>query len=313
MKRFLTLSLTLIMITFGLPATSYADEIECPDTWIVDSPEDLTKYTSRTATLMTKTYGPNSYAQKTKKKISYIFDATGENLLVSETPDQNDDLVNNGWALFMALVAPTTQNYLVFNFSIEGCVSEGNFKIPYIVPEAKITKIPLAEWSTNPEIQSKFPSEQVVEKITSQLGLLINRSKNGYFLKGNLNVNSPKYKALKVIPFSVVDPFRATNMISAPNIALLLPAQRDCFEFDAKEGLVIPKGKTCKVAAVMIDQKEITSRFAVPNSKLNLIMLDEFTITAKEFLSTILCFKGKTTKKVSGTNPKCPKGYKKAG
>jgi hypothetical protein len=25
---------------------------------------------------------------------------------------------------------------------------------------------------------------------------------------------------------------------------------------------------------------------------------------------TITCIKGKTTKKVSGTNPKCPKGYK---
>jgi hypothetical protein len=25
---------------------------------------------------------------------------------------------------------------------------------------------------------------------------------------------------------------------------------------------------------------------------------------------TIVCVKGKTTKKVSGTNPKCPKGYK---
>ena len=28
---------------------------------------------------------------------------------------------------------------------------------------------------------------------------------------------------------------------------------------------------------------------------------------------TVTCMKGKTTKKVSGTNPKCPKGYKKAG
>jgi hypothetical protein len=25
---------------------------------------------------------------------------------------------------------------------------------------------------------------------------------------------------------------------------------------------------------------------------------------------TIVCVKGKTTKKVSGSNPKCPKGYK---
>ena len=32
-------------------------------------------------------------------------------------------------------------------------------------------------------------------------------------------------------------------------------------------------------------------------------------LASKKF--TITCIKGKTTKKVSGTNPKCPKGYKK--
>jgi hypothetical protein len=42
------------------------------------------------------------------------------------------------------------------------------------------------------------------------------------------------------------------------------------------------------------------------------IVLTGSAITPKPIITkkTIVCIKGKTTKKVSGTNPKCPKGYK---
>jgi hypothetical protein len=42
------------------------------------------------------------------------------------------------------------------------------------------------------------------------------------------------------------------------------------------------------------------------------ITLTGTVVTPKPVVTkkTIVCFKGKTTKKVSGTNPKCPKGYK---
>jgi hypothetical protein len=42
------------------------------------------------------------------------------------------------------------------------------------------------------------------------------------------------------------------------------------------------------------------------------ITLTGTVVTPKPVVTkkTIVCVKGKTTKKVSGTNPKCPKGYK---
>lgn len=38
----------------------------------------------------------------------------------------------------------------------------------------------------------------------------------------------------------------------------------------------------------------------------------KYVVSSAPSISTITCKKAKTTKKVSGTNPKCPKGYKKA-
>jgi hypothetical protein len=42
------------------------------------------------------------------------------------------------------------------------------------------------------------------------------------------------------------------------------------------------------------------------------IMLTGAVVTPQPVVTkkTIVCVKGKTTKKISGTNPKCPKGYK---
>ena len=49
-----------------------------------------------------------------------------------------------------------------------------------------------------------------------------------------------------------------------------------------------------------------------PVSAYATITLTSTFVTPKPIVTkkTIVCFKGKTNKKVSGTNPKCPKGYK---
>jgi hypothetical protein len=313
LRRSFLASLALILITFGLPTNSYANEIECPNTWVVNNIDDLSKYISRTAALMNKIYGPNSYVQKTKKRSEWIFDATGQNYLIPEfyvNQDGDLDRANAGWALFMSLVAPKTQNFFIFYFSIDGCPVEGKFKVPYTVPEANVSKLPLTEWPSNTEMKDKFSSEQVFEEISTELNSLIKKIKAGYFLKGGRSLKD-RFKGIKLIPFSVYDPFYYTYVTSAPHLTMLLPAEPNCIKLNLDHGLVIPRGMTCKVAVVMADQKEISARFQSPTAKLNLVLLDEFSISAKEFTMTINCRKGKITKKVSGTNPKCPKGFTK--
>jgi hypothetical protein len=67
------------------------------------------------------------------------------------------------------------------------------------------------------------------------------------------------------------------------------------------------KGGNCVITASQAG----TSTFA-PVSASATIVLTGAVVTPKPVVTkkTIVCVKGKTTKKVSGTNPKCPKGYK---
>jgi len=67
------------------------------------------------------------------------------------------------------------------------------------------------------------------------------------------------------------------------------------------------KAGSCLVTATQAG----TSTFA-PVSASATITLTGTVVTPKPVVTkkTIVCVKGKTTKKVSGTNPKCPKGYK---
>ena len=62
---------------------------------------------------------------------------------------------------------------------------------------------------------------------------------------------------------------------------------------------------------IIVIQIHGTAIFA-PVSASATITLTGSVITPKPVATkkTIVCVKGKTTKKVSGTNPKCPKGYK---
>jgi hypothetical protein len=67
------------------------------------------------------------------------------------------------------------------------------------------------------------------------------------------------------------------------------------------------KAGNCAITASQVG----TSTFA-PVSANATIVLTGAAVTPKPVVTkkTIVCVKGKTTKKVSGTNPKCPKGYK---
>ena len=55
MKRSLSVSLVLILITFGLPTNSYAATDGCPDTWTIDT----TQFPSNELRMAKAKLGPN--------------------------------------------------------------------------------------------------------------------------------------------------------------------------------------------------------------------------------------------------------------
>ena len=70
MKRSLSLSLVLILITFGLPTNSYAATDGCPDTWSIDYAAEIAArkaggiHNQGLRTAKSK-YGPVSYTHLT--------------------------------------------------------------------------------------------------------------------------------------------------------------------------------------------------------------------------------------------------------
>jgi hypothetical protein len=72
---------------------------------------------------------------------------------------------------------------------------------------------------------------------------------------------------------------------------------------------VIKVNKTCRFSWSMHSFKPEGAGEMVHE----MVIFDKvIAITYTKSSVSITCTKGKTTKKVSGTNPKCPKGYEKA-
>jgi hypothetical protein len=67
-----------------------------------------------------------------------------------------------------------------------------------------------------------------------------------------------------------------------------------------------------KVGSCVITASQVGTSTLAPVSTSATIILTGTVVTPKPVVTkkTIVCVKGKTSKKVGGTNPKCPKGYK---
>jgi hypothetical protein len=67
-----------------------------------------------------------------------------------------------------------------------------------------------------------------------------------------------------------------------------------------------------KAGNCVVTASQVGTSILAPVSASATILLTGAVVTSKPVVTkkTIVCVKGKTTKKVSGTNPKCPKGYK---
>ena len=70
--------------------------------------------------------------------------------------------------------------------------------------------------------------------------------------------------------------------------------------------------KLLKAGNCVITASQVGTSTIAPITASSTITLTGAAVTPKPVVAkkTIICVKGKTTKKVSGTNPKCPKGYK---
>ena len=110
-----------------------------------------------------------------------------------------------------------------------------------------------------------------------------------------------------LIPTSIdtrVDPPNLTSFMALPALGIFM------------DGIKFDKNLNCKLS--LLYGSPTAMGFPGGSSwvqeKVGFFKIGDFTVEPKIFSistnSMILCTKGKITKKISGTNPKCPKGYK---
>jgi len=153
----------------------------------------------------------------------------------------------------------------------------------FIFPVQANTVLPLqdisaVEWAEkNPTKFRNFKeAEEWIASIASYKEFIIKTSqrfsngKSNGFEKLNINVGGP-----------------------GPGYGLLIFNQECGTELLTPTVFRLKQGTTCKLG--IVTGNAVLERFEIQNGNSN---------------SSIVCIKGKTTKKISGTNPKCPKGYK---
>jgi hypothetical protein len=126
--------------------------------------------------------------------------------------------------------------------------------------------------------------------------------KPSIFLRKN-----PKLATLPYDPYL----FAPTFVSSAPYLTYFLPAQPKCVLFNSQGQFDIPVGKDCKFAVVLARSQDMAYKSQNPAAKIDLFLLDEFSVNLSQKEVTITCVKGKFIKKVTAVKPVCPAGYKK--
>ena len=306
--KILKICLVVTILLLGQIQVGSATDFTCPDSWTVRNEKDLAENVASANSSLKLTYGNTS---KISTKTGWIFDASGENLFFSNSLNSDGEKIHGTWALILSLVIPSTENFYVVTVSIDHCENPGIFKFPYN-HSTSVKRIPLTSWDNNSEIDLRLQSKTMKETIKSFLESKISSIKLGNFLKGGRNYKALKLNEIQGIPFSILDPFSPRRSNLDDHVFMLLPTAPGCIRFGENYELNIPKGKSCKFAVAMSDDEQVAARSQSPMANLDLIVIEDLQIPLIELPSAITCTKGKVTKKVSGTNPKCPKGYKKA-
>ena len=256
MKKYLSASLALILITFGLPTNSYAATDGCPQNWVID----------------TSQY-PNSELESAKVTL-------GRNIVVTELTEYSPK--DNSW---VNLPTYSSQHFQWINelpqrkivkVEVKDCPSRS-----FIFPIQTALATQLQDMSAQ-EWAEKNPARFRNFKVAEEWVASISEYKN-YIIKVSQSfdkkTNSPKIIGL-----------RGGEL---PGYTLLIFNQECGIELRSPSVGILKLGTTCKLG--IATGNTIFERFEIQNGSLN---------------SSIVCIKGKLNKKISGINPKCPKGYK---
>ena len=317
MKRSLSVALVLILITFGLPANSYAATDGCPDTWTIDT----TQFPSNELRMAKAKLGPNMILSDADLQITEYRGEEGvspkiENLQSLLYKDSGD-FPRGFWGSLLYLYGKSTVKYTQ-KVEVKDCKSPRLFTFVQNVPTGGIG----GDYTNSPMMVRKMSGKQWAEENIQAFVDFKAQSKFEEFLD---KITSEKIiTATKIRPYRAKENFVTPHLLSRPNTAqgsglngvvqgplpqLLTP---ECLIFALDDNgqqfnPVIKVNQVCKFSWSVHMFKPKGAGEMVNE----LVIFDEvIAVSYSKSSGSITCTKGKLTKKVSGTNPKCPKGYK---
>ena len=315
MKRSLSVSLVLILITFGLPTNSYAATDGCPDTWTIDT----TQFPSNELRMAKVKLGANMILSDADVE---IIEYRGEDGISPKIENlqallSKDSAAYGGfWESLLYLYGKSTVKYTQ-KVEVKDCKSPRVFTFVQNVTTGGIG----GDFTNSPlKVRKMVGKLWAEENIQAFIDFKAPSNFEGFLAK----ITSEKITtAKKIRPYRVNENFVTPHLLSRPSTTqgsglngppgpipqLLTP---ECLMFALDENgkqfnPVIKVNQTCKFSWSIHTFKPKGAGEMVNE----LVILDGVIgISYSKGSGSITCIKGKTTKKVSGTNPKCPKGYK---
>ena len=273
-------------MTFGLSAKSYAATDGCPDTWSIDT----TKYPNQELIDAKKRLGVNMAETIQIKMIEF----KGP---LGVMPSDNG-LIGYAGINPLAYLYYDSQIQTTIKVEVKDCPNTAtfNFVSNWLNKDREKFETTTASGFANqfPERFTDFKKQQIFSESIAQLEkrlkeMIAVRVKTG----------------MKQIPFQFIDASHPSNSRSIEIGRISL------YTFALTPKCLAQNANTFAIVGGIGDCEFAIGALASNGAARTIYLFDPFTINLS-LKNSITCIKGKTTKKVSGTNPKCPKGYKKA-
>ena len=291
MKRFISTTLIVILITLCLSAKTYAATDGCPDTWSIDT----TQYPSQELGEAKTKLGPNMVQTVVSQK---IVEYKGE---LGVMPKLDNLLENPVYLSFHFYLYGKSTVETSLSIEVKNCPKPQIFKFMHGIPQLSsdiewetLTALAYTQQRSNRFVDFKkeedFP--KYLDLVKLQIQEMINKAKN--------NLSPRLTTRVMVIVDNDQNGLKGETLFP---IALSQNCLKPLSISSASSGGGWPEfmfGKKCDFA------------WRVASGPNRIFLLEPFTLDLTLTTNSITCTKGKLTKKVSGTNPKCPKGYKKA-
>ena len=290
--------ITLTSLLFQAPASASTEG--CPDTWTID----LSKFPNNPELIQAKqTLGPKMVESQVQEVILKYEGEQGNMPAFPELAKSGGALRFSYWYLYGKSEIETT-----WKVEVKDCPNPGIFKFKSMLSANRFSKVEIttaANWaSTHESVFTDFKKQQNFTNYLVQANVkaqaMIERQ------RPNSNSKSPKLLTFQIFPENagIGDLLRSGSVYLF--IQALTPKCLGPSTF-AKGLTEIVFGQKCKFAWSVIERIEPNNP---SNPDMKLVAFETFVIDASFKTSTIVCIKGKATKKVTASNPKCPSGYK---